>query len=259
MPVIAKRALWISLIVALLASACGPDAAPSATPSPTRVRRTMTAAVAATRPPAPTATAIPATATLAPATATPVPPSATPRPPTATLVPPTSTATPVPPTATPVPPTATPVPPTNTPTRVAEVAAPPPTAAPAPPPSPKYKYAAPALIDPPDGREYDNATGTVPILTWQPVGELAGNEYYHVTFRVKRQNGEIVRWIGLDTAATEMIITEQDAGFMRATPQMSEVQWTVVVLSQSGATWTQGGQGTQVSAQSDARLFLMKP
>lgn len=91
------------------------------------------------------------------------------------------------------------------------------------------------------------------------MGELAANEHYHVTFQVKRQNGEVVRWIGLDTANTELIVSEQDAGFMRTTPQMSEVTWWVVVLAQRGSSWQPGGEGIQISPDSEKRLFLMKP
>jgi hypothetical protein len=115
------------------------------------------------------------------------------------------------------------------------------------------------LIDPPDGQEIYNVSGVVPILRWQPVGELAANEYYHVTFRVKRQNGAVVRWIGLDTASTELIVTEGDAQLMRTQPQVGEVAWFVVVLSQKGDAWQAGGQGTQISPESETRSFLMKP
>ena len=143
-----------------------------------------------------------------------------------------------------------------TPTLDAVVAGPVPTAAPA---APQYKYGAPVVTGPPEGREYDNNRGTVPILTWQPVADLAPNEYYHITFRVKRQNGEIVRWIGMDTASTQLIVTEQDAGFMRTSPQMGEVSWFVVVLSQPGQSWAQGKDGVPISGQSETHVFWMKP
>jgi hypothetical protein len=127
------------------------------------------------------------------------------------------------------------------------------------PPTAGQKYAAPVLTDPPDGQEIYNQSGVVPILRWQPVGKLAPNEYYHVTFRVRRQNGEIVRWIGLDTSATELIVSEGDAVLMRTPPQLSEVAWFVVVLSQTGGAWQTGKDGAPISPESATRIFMMKP
>ena len=115
------------------------------------------------------------------------------------------------------------------------------------------------LLDPPNGQEIYNQRGVVPILRWQPVGELAPNEYYHVTFRISRENAGVVRWIGLDTAETELIVSEGDAELMRTSPQMSEVAWWVVVLSQPGGAWQQGKEGTPISPDSETRLFKMKP
>jgi hypothetical protein len=115
------------------------------------------------------------------------------------------------------------------------------------------------LIDPPANREYDNASGVVPILRWEPVGTLAANEYYHITLRVRRQNGEVVRWMGMDTSQTELTVTEFDASQMRTPPQMSEVAWFVVVLSQKSDSWQPGQPGAQISPPSETRLFLMKP
>jgi hypothetical protein len=180
-------------------------------------------------------------------------------PPTATPVPPTATSTPtrIPPTATQPPPTATPAPPTPTLAPAAATPAPP-TATPVPP-APSQKYAAPALLDPPDGQEIYNQSGVVPILRWQPVAELAPNEYYHVTFRIRRQNGEIVRWMGLDTSGTELIVSEGDAVLMRTPPQLSEVAWFVVVLSQKADAWQPGKDGVQISPESATRIFMMKP
>ena len=115
------------------------------------------------------------------------------------------------------------------------------------------------LVDPPNGQEIYNVSGVVPILRWKPVGELAANEYYHVTLRVKRQNGEVVRWMGLDTSSTELIVTEGDAQLMRTPPQLSEVAWFVVVLSQKADSWQGGKEGAQISPESAARIFHMKP
>lgn len=261
---ICKRVVWAALIAGLLVSACAPMGMGTATvtPSPTRVRRTATATAIVPRSPTvtralPSPTAAVPTATMLASTATIAAPSAPVLPPTPvqpTPLPPT--ATPVPPTATPVPPTATPLPPT--PTVVVAVAEPQPTATQAPPAA-NRKYAAPVPIDPPDGQEIYNQAGVVPILRWQPVAELAANEYYHVTFRVRRQNGEVVRWLGLDTATTELIVTAGDAALMRTTPQLSEVAWFVVVLSQKGDAWKQGGEGAQISSESATRIFYMKP
>ena len=115
------------------------------------------------------------------------------------------------------------------------------------------------LTDPPDGRVIGNTSGFVPVLSWQPVGTLAPNEYYHVTFQVKRQGGQVERWIGLDTADTVLTVSETDAGFMRTPPQTAEVTWNVMVLSQPGASWQQGGAGAQISPVSEPRLLLMNP
>jgi hypothetical protein len=115
------------------------------------------------------------------------------------------------------------------------------------------------LIDPPDGRIYGNQAGFVPILSWQPVGELAANEYYHVTFRVQRQNGPGVRWLALDTGSTGMTVSDRDAEFLRMSPQNSEVTWWVTVLTQQDAPWQQGGEGAPISPDSGTRVFLMQP
>ena len=99
----------------------------------------------------------------------------------------------------------------------------------------------------------------MPILRWQSVGKLAANEYYHITLRVRRQNGEVVRWMGLDTDATELTVSEADAQLMRTPPQVGEVTWFVVVLAQKGETWEPGKEGTPISPESAPRLFLMNP
>lgn len=105
----------------------------------------------------------------------------------------------------------------------------------------------------------ENKPGVVPVLSWTSVGELAGNEYYHVTFQIRRQNGPVVLWMGLDTAATTLTVSETDAIFMRTPPQVAEVTWYVTVLAQAGDTWTPGGQGVPVSRDSLSRVFLMLP
>jgi len=43
---------------------------------------------------------------------------------------------------------------------------------------PEMKYGPPILLEPQDGKE--RGPGYDAILKWQPVGELAENEYYHV-------------------------------------------------------------------------------
>ena len=99
----------------------------------------------------------------------------------------------------------------------------------------------------------------MPILTWKPVAELAANEYYHVTFRIRRQNGEVVRWMGLDIASTQLTVSEGDAALMRTPPQTAEVSWWVMVLSQKGDAWQQGKDGVAISPDSETRFLLMNP
>jgi hypothetical protein len=49
---------------------------------------------------------------------------------------------------------------------------------PTPVPTPQMTYSPPVLLDPENGAE--RGPGYKAILTWQPVGELSPNEYYHV-------------------------------------------------------------------------------
>ena len=86
--------------------------------------------------------------------------------------------------------------------------------------------------------------GVVPILVWEPVGTLAPNEYYHVTFRVQRQNGDVVRWIGLDTADTQLIVTDEDAGFMRTDTADERSGMVGDGAVAEGQLLAAGGQGT---------------
>ncbi len=104
-----------------------------------------------------------------------------------------------------------------------------------------------------------NQPGITPIMHWTSVGTLAGNEYYHITLMVRRQNGPVVRWMAYDTAGTEFTVPLRDLEFMRTPPQTAEVTWWVTVLAQPGEGWLPGGPGSPVSPDSESRIFLMLP
>jgi hypothetical protein len=203
-------------------------------PSPETPTPDETALAASATPPAspsPTATA---TATSTPS----VTPSASATPSPAPTDTPASTPTPViiVVTATPAPsdtPTATPEA-TNTPRPVQE-----PTATPAP----AFKYPAPVLQEPENG---GYIPGIIAVLKWQPVGDLAENEWYSTRLIFRQQNQLVYE--GDRVKVPEWRIP--DRLYYAADGPDLEYRWLVFVERDNS-----DGSTTQLSPESETFVF----
>jgi hypothetical protein len=166
--------------------------------------------------------------------------------PTEIILPPTATftATPRPPTATPTA-TATYTPVitetatvTATATLTATVApSPVQTATPTPTETPAFAFAAPQLLGPADERDlpegqFNISYGTAIELTWEPVGVLAGDQYYSVSVSYENRDGqtrEEVNWV----KEPSFVVPQEWYDRLGAD---REVDWNVTVVSGTPGT-----------------------
>jgi hypothetical protein len=165
----------------------------------------------------------------------------------------TSTQTPVP--------TATPSrTPTSAPTRTASPTRRPATATPVPtepPPTVGVQYPAPALISPFDGQVFSERDRIT--LSWQPVGQLAPNEYYvpTVAFSPYREPGatwydETVPWLketNWNLSEHRWLLDESSDGQFR---------WAVRVLRRTGINEEGRPEGVAASPLSAVRTLIWK-
>jgi hypothetical protein len=111
-------------------------------------------------------------------------------------------------------------------------------------PTPEMKYGPPVLTLPED--DVERGPGYGAILEWEPVGELASGEYYHVTVC---WNDCQDFWGGfVETASTEF------PAFYRGLARDDMFQWWVIVRVQRGSTWA-GNADPPISQQSETWVF----
>lgn len=196
-----------------------------------------------------------------------LPPTDTPPPPTPTA---TTTFTPSP-TATPrVSPTALPVgltpSPTPTPSQTATATrTQTPTATPRPsPPTPTpepapvgVQFPAPVLVSPGGGRVYsDRDTIT---LTWQPVGQLAPNEYYVPTVAFSPVADPSQTWYDDTPWIKETSWTLSEHRYLLTVSSNGEFRWAVQVMRRTGIDNDGKPDGIAISPMSEVRTLIWKP
>jgi tetratricopeptide (TPR) repeat protein/tRNA A-37 threonylcarbamoyl transferase component Bud32 len=140
--------------------------------------------------------------------------------------------------ATPTPTRVVPTPrPTATPTRIA------------------IKYPAPELVGPAN-RERFSSTLEVPIIKWEPVGELASDEYYSVLVVHYYPPGNPVYWTCGLIKETQVKLPE-GVGFGKA--DHDEFYWWVTVHRATKTTPDGQPDGPPISPKSEVRMFFWGP
>jgi tetratricopeptide (TPR) repeat protein/predicted Ser/Thr protein kinase len=144
----------------------------------------------------------------------------------------------------------TPTPTRGVPTRI--VSTPRPTATPT---RIVMKYPAPKLVGPANRMSF---AGTLdpPVLEWEPVGELASDEYYSVLVVHFNPPGNPVYWTSGLTKETRIKIPE-GVGFGEA--DHAEFYWWVTVHLATKTTSDGKPDGPPISPKSEVRMFLWGP
>jgi len=145
---------------------------------------------------------------------------------------------------------ATPTPTRGVPTRV--VPTPRPTATPT---RIIIKYPAPKLVGPVNGKRFSTPL-EVPILEWEPVGELASDEYYSVLVVHYYPSGNPVYWTCGLTKETQVKMPE-GVGYGKA--DHDEFYWWVTVHRAMATTPDGGPDGPPISPKSEVRMFFWGP
>jgi tetratricopeptide (TPR) repeat protein/tRNA A-37 threonylcarbamoyl transferase component Bud32 len=145
----------------------------------------------------------------------------------------------------------TPTPTRGVPTRVASTP-PRPTATPT---KVAIKYPAPKLVGPAN-RESFATTLEIPILEWEPVGELASDEYYSVLVVHYYPPGNPVHWTSGLIKETRVQLPE-GAGYGRA--DHDEFYWWVIVHRATKTTPDGKPDGPSISPKSEVRMFFWGP
>ncbi len=236
-----------------------PAASPTSSPEPTKTSLPSQSS-SPTLPPTPTATKSPSATpspTPTPLPTEPVQAAATPGQGTPETKPtasqsPTATAT-TPPTATATPtlePTAT-VAPTNTPRPTARPTSPSPTATLRPTAGPQFP--APVLQSPPEGRVYSSNDSVV--LRWEPVGQLAPDEYYVPTVAFLRF-GET--WYDETPWTKQPSWDMSEHRYLLDLSDNGEFRWAVRVMRRTGINNEGKPEGTARSPLSEVRTLEWK-
>ena len=110
------------------------------------------------------------------------------------------------------------------------------------------RYPAPTLVAPGNGASF-HGEGAMILLTWEAVGELKGNEYYHVSLRYMQQDQP--QFQGTWTQATEWRVPE----WLYGQADQGRFEWDVTVR-QENAMRGDTKEGPALSPKSETRFFL---
>jgi hypothetical protein len=111
------------------------------------------------------------------------------------------------------------------------------------------RYPAPILVAPGNGASL-HGQGAVILLTWEAVGELQGDEYYHVSLRYSQQ-GQI-QFAGDWVQATEWRVPE----WLYGQADQGRFEWDVTVRQATRVRADGGKEGPALSPKSETRFFL---
>ena len=117
------------------------------------------------------------------------------------------------------------------------------------------KYPAPKLVGPANRGSFATALET-PILKWEPVGELASDEYYSVLVVHYYPPGNPVHWTSGLIRETQVKLPE-GAGYGKA--DHDEFYWWVTVHRATKTTPDDKPDGPPISPKSEVRMFFWGP
>jgi len=117
------------------------------------------------------------------------------------------------------------------------------------------KYPAPKLVGPANRESFSTALET-PILEWEPVGELASDEYYSVLVVHYYPPGNPVHWTSGLIKETQVKLPE-GAGYGKA--DHDEFYWWVTVHRATKTTPDDKPDGPPISPKSEVRMFFWGP
>lgn len=117
------------------------------------------------------------------------------------------------------------------------------------------KYSAPKLVGPANRKSFATALES-PILEWEPVGELADDEYYSVLVVHYYPAGTPVYWTSGLIKETQVQLPE-GAGYGKA--DHDEFYWWVTVHRATKTTSDGKPDGPAISPKSEVRMFFWGP
>jgi tetratricopeptide (TPR) repeat protein/predicted Ser/Thr protein kinase len=117
------------------------------------------------------------------------------------------------------------------------------------------KYPAPKLVGPANGERFSTAL-EAPILEWEPVGELASDEYYSVLVVHYYPPGNPVHWTCGLTKETQVKLPE-GVGYGKA--DHDEFYWWVTVHRAMATTPDGKPDGPPISPKSEVWMFFWGP
>lgn len=113
-----------------------------------------------------------------------------------------------------------------------------------------FRLPAVKLLGPASGAEFGGADASV-VLSWEPVGELAEDEWYSVNLRYQANNQ--TNYDGTWTKETSWRLPSHL--FRKPDPATSGFEWDVRVMQRTGSRPDGGNQGVPVSAPGEVRTF----
>lgn len=115
------------------------------------------------------------------------------------------------------------------------------------------QYPAPGLSSPQDGQVFSERD--LITLRWQPVGQLAPNEYYVPTVAYLHQ-GET--WYDETPWVKETVWTLSDHRYLMDLSDDGQFRWAVRVMRRTGISEEGRPEGTVASPLSDVRTLIWK-
>ncbi len=125
----------------------------------------------------------------------------------------------------------------------------------------EFKYPPPVLLEPPNNRPV-SWKSTV-LLVWEPVGELAEDEYYHVHLERPPKPGTDQEWYGdyVFTKDTQFLVEGAflDPFHLPQNQGYGVVYWWVRVVRKIGEDENGKPIGVDISPPSEKRTFITEP
>jgi hypothetical protein len=106
-------------------------------------------------------------------------------------------------------------------------------------------------VSPVDQAQFQGSSAQI-VLTWEPAGTLAEDEWYGVSVRFTTDGA--AQYTGTWTKDTSWMVTSDV--FAKAGQTERTFQWDVTVMKQTGSRPDGGREGVAVSPKSETRTFI---
>ena len=117
--------------------------------------------------------------------------------------------------------------------------------------TPTPRFVAPRLAAPADQAQFQGSGARI-VLSWEPMGTLAEDEWYALSVRFTADG--VARYSGTWTKDTSWVVASDLYG--KAGQAERAFQWDVTVMKQTGLRPDGGQEGVALSPKSETRTFL---